>query len=181
MQGEREMFFVAFGFTLMNLCLLGHFSYDCQCLMSFITGLGHICSGIQKITEETKRRQHAYLAIFCVDVLITPSLSFGRWTGSAWQPDHFQHLSQGHLAKHMGKPECSPVNMQTTQAGQHSEKKATPLSASERSTSGHVEEGRHGGHPCAASKAFKVVQVLAHLTTLNLLIIFWLINSQNKF
>lgn len=120
---------------------------------------------------ENKRRQRAYLAIFCVDVLIIPLHYRSIDEQAPHDDDHFQHLSQGHLAKHMGNPECSPVNMQTTRAGQHSEKKATSA-ASERRTSGHTEEGRHGGHPlCQPPKAFRVVQVPAHLTTLNLLII----------
>ena len=66
-------------------------------------GLDYICSGIQKITEKTKDfSQHAYLAIFCVDVFIIP-LHYRSINEQAPHDDnHFQHLSQGHLAKHMG-------------------------------------------------------------------------------
>lgn len=96
------MFFCkAFGFTLINLRL--------WTISAMIASVWCHSSGTRlhlfwdtENNGENKRLQHAYLAIFCVDVFIIP-LHYRSINEQAPHDDnHFQHLSQGHLAKYMG-------------------------------------------------------------------------------
>lgn len=82
--------------------LVDHFSYDCLVFNVIHLGLDYVCSGTQKKKgKRNKRFQNAYLAVFCVDILTISPYYCSINEQTPHDDDHFQHLSQGHLSKHM--------------------------------------------------------------------------------